>query len=126
MNANFGIVDRLDHTVRGGKSARNEAISARALAAHLSDRQHVSDLLEGGSPDGVQILLGADNDPLFVGSAAILVPYSLGKRGTGTIGVVGPIRRDYATLMPRLEYFAAHLGRMMGELFDDTEALDFG
>ena len=33
MNANFGIVERLDHKVRGGKSARNEAISARALAA---------------------------------------------------------------------------------------------
>ena len=33
MNANFGIVERLGHKVRGGKSARNEAISERALAA---------------------------------------------------------------------------------------------
>jgi methylenetetrahydrofolate--tRNA-(uracil-5-)-methyltransferase len=33
MNANFGIVDRLDHKVRGGKAARNEALSARALEA---------------------------------------------------------------------------------------------
>ena len=33
MNANFGIVERLDHKVRGGKSARNEALSARALEA---------------------------------------------------------------------------------------------
>ena len=33
MNANFGIVERLDHKVRGGKSVRNEAISARALDA---------------------------------------------------------------------------------------------
>ena len=33
MNANFGIVERLDHKVRGGKAARNEAISARALDA---------------------------------------------------------------------------------------------
>ncbi len=33
MNANFGIVERLDHKVRGGKTARNEAISARALEA---------------------------------------------------------------------------------------------
>ncbi len=33
MNANFGIVERLDHKVRGGKAARNEAISARALEA---------------------------------------------------------------------------------------------
>lgn len=33
MNANFGIVERLDHKVRGGKAARNEALSARALTA---------------------------------------------------------------------------------------------
>ncbi len=33
MNANFGIVPRLEHKVRGGKSVRNEAISARALDA---------------------------------------------------------------------------------------------
>ena len=99
---------------------------ARALAAHLSDRQHVSDLLANGSTEGTQVILGSDSDPLFAGSAVMLAPYSLGKRGQGTIGILGPIRQDYATLIPRLEYFAAHLGRMMSELFDDTEALDFG
>ncbi len=99
--------------------------NGRALAHHLSDRQNVSDLLAQGG-NGTQIILGGDSDPLFAGSAVMLVPYSLGKRGQGTIGVVGPIRQDYATLIPRLEYFAAHLGRMMSELFDDTEALDFG
>jgi heat-inducible transcriptional repressor len=100
--------------------------TGRALAHHLSDRQNVSDLLDSGSMEGTRVILGGDSDPLFAGSAVVLVPYSLGKRGQGTIGVVGPIRQDYATLIPRLEYFAAHLGRMMSELFDDTEALDFG
>lgn len=33
MNANFGIVARLEKKVKGGKSARNEALSARALEA---------------------------------------------------------------------------------------------
>ncbi len=33
MNANFGLVERLDHKVKGGKAKRNEALSARALAA---------------------------------------------------------------------------------------------
>ena len=42
MNANFGIVEPLEKRVRGGKTARNEAISARALQA-LAD---VSDEIE--------------------------------------------------------------------------------
>ena len=33
MNANFGIVPPLDHKVKGGKSAKNEALSMRALEA---------------------------------------------------------------------------------------------
>ena len=33
MNANFGIVPPLDHRVKGGKSAKNEALSSRALEA---------------------------------------------------------------------------------------------
>lgn len=99
---------------------------ARGLVAHLSDRQQVSDLLAVGDSSGVTLRLGGDGDPLFAGSAVILVPYSLGDRGQGTIGVIGPIRQDYVTLIPRLEYFAAALGRMMSEWFDDTESLDFG
>jgi methylenetetrahydrofolate--tRNA-(uracil-5-)-methyltransferase len=31
MNANFGIVTRLEKKVKGGKAVRNEALSARAL-----------------------------------------------------------------------------------------------
>ena len=99
---------------------------ARGLAAYLSDRQNVSDLLESAPRNGVCVRLGDAHHPVYGDSAVILVPYSLGKRGQGTIGVVGPIRQDYATLIPRLEYFAAALGRMMSEWFDDTEALDFG
>lgn len=98
---------------------------ARALVAHLADRQQVSDLLEMGG-DSVCIQLGGEDTPLFSGSTVILVPYSLGERGQGKIAVIGPIRQDFATLIPRLEYFAAALGRMMSEWFDDTEALDFG
>ena len=33
MNANFGIVRPLDARVKGGKSARNEKLAERALAA---------------------------------------------------------------------------------------------
>ena len=39
MNANFGIVPRLDKKVKGGKSVRNEALSARSLAL-IDGMQH--------------------------------------------------------------------------------------
>ncbi len=98
---------------------------ARGLVALLNERQNVRDLLDQ-IPDNnrVQVLLGDDNDPRLGGSCLILAHYSLGQRRQGTIGVVGPNRLNYAEAIPRIEYFAAHLGRMMSELFEETAALD--
>ena len=44
MNANFGIVARLEKKVKGGKAARNDAYAARALA---SARAFCKELFEG-------------------------------------------------------------------------------
>lgn len=104
-----------------------EGDQARALAAFLSDKQMITDLMElGHSREGVQIYLGGDMYPELTGSSLILARYSLGKRGKGTIGLIGPNRMNYADLIARMEYFAANLGRLMSELFEETEALDFG
>ena len=100
---------------------------ARTLTQFLSDRQKVTDLLElAYAREGTQILLGGELYPEMSGSSLILTRYSLGKQGQGVIGIIGPNRMDYAAVIPRIEYFAANLGRLMGELFEETEALDFG
>ncbi len=98
---------------------------ARALTAFLSQRENVQSLLDSLSPDSrVQVLIGSDDDRVMGGSCMILAHYSLGQRGQGTIGVLGPNRMNYAEAIPRIEYFAAHFGRMMSELFEETAALD--
>lgn len=101
------------------------ATSARALTAFLADRDNVRDLLNQILPESrVQVLIGNDDDPYMSGSCLILTHYSMGQRGQGTIGVLGPNRMNFIEAIPRIEYFAAHLGRMMSELFEETAALD--
>ncbi len=99
--------------------------AARTLVHHLSDRQQVADLLAGADDEGVSVLLGAEG-PL-VGSALVLARYSLGgnHRHRGVIGVIGPNRMNYADIIPRVEYVARTVGRLLGELFEETSALDF-
>ncbi len=93
---------------------------ARALVNHLSDRENVAALLAHNGGRGV--VLGGDG--VMEGSGMVLAQYTLGKRGTGTIGVVGPIRMNYADIIPRVEYVAATVGRLLSELFEETAALD--
>lgn len=102
-----------------------DAPQARALTAFLSDRENVRELLEQLPPDrSVQVLIGSDGDRVMRGSSLLLAHYSLGQRGQGTIAVLGPNRMNYAEAIPRIEYFAAHLGQMMSELFEESNALD--
>lgn len=101
------------------------AQQARSLTSFLSDRGNVQDLLDQLSPDSrVQVLIGNDNDPYVGGTSLILTHYSLGQRGQGVIGVLGPNRMNYPEAIPRIAYFATHFGRMMSELFEETAALD--
>ena len=98
---------------------------ARALTAFLADRDNVKSLLAQIPNDcRAQVLIGNDEDRYMGGSCIILAHYSLGQRGQGTIGVLGPNRMNYAEAIPRIEYFAAHLGQMMSELFEESNALD--
>lgn len=96
---------------------------ARSIMNFLNERQQLSRLLEETPENGVHILCG-DDTPLLEGSSMIVTRYSLGESGHGTIGIVGPMRMDYADIIPRVEYFAQSIGRLLGELFEKSAALD--
>ena len=121
--------DRAKITVAGQmnllRHPEYDPTQARTLTAFLSERENVQSLLEQMPADSrVQVLIGSDDDRIMAGSCLLLTHYSLGGRGQGTIAVLGPNRMNYAEAVPRIEYFAAHLGRMMSELFEETSALD--
>ncbi len=97
---------------------------AQALIDSLTTRETLGDLLARQPTDRTHLFFGDDNTPALKGSALLTVPYSLGKRGCGVIGVIGPMRLDYATVIPRVEYIARTVGRVLSELFEESAALD--
>ncbi len=98
---------------------------ARTLTDFLSQQQNLAEWLDSHCPlEGVQIILGDECHPALSGSALILASYSLGGRGQGTVGIIGPQRMNYAEVIPRIEYIAGSVGMLLGELFEETEALD--
>lgn len=93
--------------------------NARSLMSFLDERKRLSHVLSLQPEDGLQIVLGSDNLPELNGSSIITTHYSLGQRGQGTIGIIGPLRMNYADAIPRVEYFANAIGKLLSELFDD-------
>ena len=45
----------------------------------------------------------------------ILSPYQLAGRPGGAIGIIGPTRMDYASLIPHIEYLSAIVGKLLSE-----------
>jgi heat-inducible transcriptional repressor len=74
-------------------------------------------LLDRGLLDlGVQVIIGGETEyPELAGCSLITASYS-GRRGTlGALGVIGPSRMPYSTLIPIVDYTAGMISRMLDE-----------
>ncbi|MEG1849526.1 MAG: heat-inducible transcriptional repressor HrcA [Oscillospiraceae bacterium] len=52
-------------------------------------------------------------------SSVLIARYHIGDSAVGAIGVIGPVRMDYARLLPHLEYFAQTLGKLLSDTYTE-------
>lgn len=92
---------------------------ARSLLSFLSQRDLLANMLTAHS-GGLRVVLGSESPrPELDGSSIIVTRYSLTGGSDGSIGIIGPLRMDYAATIPRLEYFAQTVSRLLRELMND-------
>jgi len=70
---------------------------------------------ENGQIAGVRVLLGSESfqTPDLRDITMVIAPYAIGQTQGGTLGVIGPMRMNYAKVIPGLRFVAALLGRML-------------
>ena len=92
---------------------------ARSLLGFLSHREQLATMLSV-RPDGSCVLIGNESPrPELNGSSIIVTRYSSGPRRDGTLGLIGPLRMDYAQTIPRLEYVAQTVSRLLTALLNE-------
>lgn len=52
-------------------------------------------------------------------SSAIFSKYTVGERDSGSIGIIGPTRLDYARLIPSIKYLASVIGSLLTQTLDE-------
>ena len=63
-----------------------------------------------------RIIIGKENQSMELSdSAVVMTGYQVDGVPAGTVGLIGPVRIDYARLIPHLEYFAQTLGELLTE-----------
>ena len=90
---------------------------ARLLLGFLSQPERIAAMLSAYT-DGLQVLLGSESlCPELSGSSVIVTRYSPDGQQYGTIGLIGPVRMDYASAIPQIEYMARTVEQLMAELW---------
>lgn len=88
----------------------------RALFSALETKETLLRLLDAADRgEGVQIFIGAQNELFSLsGCSAIISPYrNKDQQIVGAIGVVGPMRMNYARIIPMVDYTAKVIEKVM-------------
>ena len=88
---------------------------ARDLLSAMANREQLLGVI-GSKSDAVFITIGKENNQSELTDTSVVVTkYRIGEQNSGAIGVIGPVRMDYAKLIPHLEYFSQTLGKLLAE-----------
>jgi heat-inducible transcriptional repressor len=93
-----------------------DPIRAGELLDFLTRRETLTDLLTA-IPKGLNVVIGSEcQRPELDGTSLIVSHYNLGGQPDGSIGIIGPLRMDYAAAIPLIEYFATSIGKILDEI----------
>ena len=91
---------------------------ARDLLIMLDNQEKLHRLF-GGDDSDFKILVGKENNTMeLAGSSLVVTNYNIGGEKAGTVGLIGPVRLDYAKVIPHLEYFANTLGKLLTDTLE--------
>ncbi len=103
----------------------NDITKIKEILEFFNDKQRLESLIRQmpQSKNGeVQIMIGDENqDPLLKHNAVVLASYKAGPDLTGYIGVVGPMRMDYAKVVSGVGFFAKQLSKMLSDQIDSGQ-----
>ena len=90
--------------------------NARRVMDFLERPQDVAQLLLQPQKD-VRVLIGEEtHHPELRDSSVIVAHYAIDGEQAGAIGLIGPVRMDYPSLIAKLEYLSHTVGRLLTEL----------
>lgn len=88
---------------------------SQEVADFLIRKDSLSHMLEQCF-SGVHVFFGKEDDTFAISnSSMILSQYRLGNRDAGALGIIGPVRLDYAKLIPYIEYFSNSVSKLLTE-----------
>ena len=92
----------------------------------LEHKNEVSQLLDD-SFSGIQVMFGEEKGQFVIGNSSMIVSkFQRGNKTAGSLGIIGPMRLDYAKIIPYIEYFTQKISDIISEESDNDEETQKG
>lgn len=102
--------------ITGQEKLLSTGLPTEEVASFLSEKNSLARVLEECF-DGVHVFFGKENGTFAISnSSMILSQYRLGNIDAGALGIIGPVRLDYAKVIPYIEYFSDSVSKMLTEI----------
>ena len=89
------------------------------VAKFMMHKQELSGLLDD-SFQGIKVMFGEEGNDFVIGNSSMIVSkYQKGDHTAGSQGVIGPMRLNYAKVIPYIEYFTEKISHLISD-DDDT------
>lgn len=108
-----------DLTVSGTKNLLSCSELNTMEIVKFMDHHGELEQLMNDSFSGIHVMFSEENDGFVIGNSSMIVSnYQKGDRTAGSLGVIGPMRLDYAKIIPYIEYFTQKISDLIS---DDAE-----
>ena len=93
--------------------ARTDISTAEAL--RFMEQKDQLALMIDNSFSGLQVFFGEDGNFIVNNSGVIMSPIRKGGKNVGSLGIIGPLRLDYARFIPYIEYLTGRITDMISD-----------
>ncbi len=98
-----------------------EDLDKMEVVRFIEHKDELTKLLDD-SFSGIRVVFGESDDNFVIGNSSMIVSkYRKGGQNVGSLGVIGPMRLDYAKVIPYIEYFSEKISHLMTEEHEEED-----
>jgi heat-inducible transcriptional repressor len=92
-----------------------EELDKGEVAQFILHKKELSALMDD-SFQGIKVVFGEEGRDFVIGNSSMIVSkYQKGDHTAGSLGVIGPVRLNYAKIIPYIEYFTEKISHLISE-----------
>ena len=103
-------------TIKGEKNLLSCSEFDKMEIVKFMDRSNELEKFMTDTFSGINVIFSEENDSFVIGNSSMIVSnYKKGGRNAGSLGIIGPVRLDYAKIIPYIEYFTQKISDLISE-----------